>query len=264
MSRHIKFTNQDHQYILQKIESIIRTNKFQDGKLNFVYSLPSLDLKTNLVISSVAWTKILTLVTSFDKEVQWHGIVERTNDGFLIKDILLFPHEITSTTVTSDQKKYEEWLDSLDDNTFNHLRFHGHSHVNMAVHPSSVDMDYREKILQTISQNDDEAYYIFLIINKKCEISAEIYDVSNNILYETSDINFIIYLNEQETVNNFVNEAKTLATSPVIQTVTKQNKKKEKKSDYNYYNYDNYDRFDNPCDNCSEFDCDNCKKYLGY
>ena len=260
MSRHIKFTSQDQQDILQRLENIIKTSKFQDGKLNFVHSLPTLDLRTNLVISSIAWAKILTLVTSFDKEVQWHGTVERTNDGFFIKDILLFPHEITSVTVTSDQEKYEEWLDSLDDDTFNHLRFHGHSHVNMSVSPSSVDMDYREKILQSISRGDEEAYYIFIIINKKCEISAEIYDVANNMLYGTSDINFIIHLSEQETVNNFVNEAKTLATSPVVQIATKSEKKKDKKICYkNYYGYSEFD--DSPCDNCSDFDCEHCKNW---
>lgn len=266
MSKHIKCTQQDKRLMMQEFDRIVQNGKFQDGKISFNYSLPSLDNKANFIIKSVAWAKMLTLVTFFDKEIQWHGVVEKINDNtFKLNDILVFPHEITSTTVVSNQEKYEEWLNNLDDDTFNHLRFHGHSHVNMGVTPSSVDMKYRENIMQTISPADENAYYIFIILNKKSEISAEIYDVSGNILYGTSDINFTILLDDEDTASDFVHAAKSLATEPVIihNHNTTQETKKDKKKD-NSYGYYNYRDYDNPCEGCKEFDCENCKIYKDF
>lgn len=137
-----------------------------------------------------AWIKTRALVDEYKTEVQWHGVAERESESvFVVKDILVFPHEVTGTTVTSNQEEYEEWLDSLDDATFNRLRFHGHSHVNMAVVPSGTDMKYRKDILRGFGTptKDTDLFYIFLITNKAGNVSAEVYDLQNNALYSTSE-----------------------------------------------------------------------------
>lgn len=261
MSRRIKCTPHDIQQVMQHVNDILISGKFQDGQLTFTHRFQELDDVARLTFSSKAWTKMISLVLSFDKEVQWHGVVERiSTNSFRINDILVFPHEITSATVTSDQTKYEEWLNELDDETFNHLRFHGHSHVNMAVSPSGVDMQYRENMLQNINANDDEAYYIFMIINKQNKISAEIYDIENNMLYGTADIEFVAEIDDgKEYINNFIDNAKTLATERVLVS-NKQSKKEKKKENYSHYNYP-IGFNDDPCDGCETFDCENCKRY---
>jgi len=194
----------------------LKNKKFQGDQsegvtLNFKLKEVKDDRKANIIFTETAWIKIFALVHSYSTEVEWHGVVKRTApDTFLIEDILVFPHEVTGSTVTSDQKAYEEWLDGLDNNTFNALRFHGHSHVNMGVTPSTVDMTYRRNILNNFGMPSAKSdyFYIFLIFNKKGDISGEVYDLQNNALYSTDEIN--ILHESAGWLTKFLDEAKEL------------------------------------------------------
>ena len=147
------------------------TTKFQHDRddelsLKLKFDSPADDRKAKIIFTPIAWKKMYALVYAFSSEVQWHGTVKRLDKStFLITDILVFPHEVTGTTVVSDQKEYEDWLDSLNDETFNSLRFHGHSHVDMGVTPSGVDMNYRRNLLNNFGMPNEESdlFYIFLI-----------------------------------------------------------------------------------------------------
>ena len=160
------------------------------------------------------------LVSEFSTEVQWHGLVRRLSEcEFEIYDILVPPHTVTAATVTSDQEKYSNWINGLDDETFNALRFHGHSHVNMPVSPSVTDTDYRKDVITQLPKPDDnnDTFYIFLIINKSHNWSAEIYDLTYNALYSTTakEIDMMVMLDDGDTVDNFVSEAKKVAVQSV-------------------------------------------------
>lgn len=200
----------------------LKKKKFQhdqsDGvTLNFKLKEVKDDRKATITFSAKAWMKIFALVHTYSTEVEWHGVVERTAaDAFYIKDVLIFPHKVTGATVISDQTEYEKWLDTLDNETFNALRFHGHSHVNMGVTPSSVDMTYRNNILNnfgTPSETSD-LFYIFLIFNKRSDISGEIYDLQNNALYSKSttvdEINIVV--EDCDWLTEFLDEAKKVVT----------------------------------------------------
>lgn len=161
--------------------------------------------------------KIFALVHTYSTEVEWHGVVERTAaDAFYIKDVLVFPHKVTGATVISDQTEYEKWLDTLDNETFNALRFHGHSHVNMGVTPSGVDMTYRHNILNNFGMPSatSDLFYIFLIFNKRGDISGEIYDLQNNALYSkstnTDEIDIVV--EDCDWLTEFLDEAKRVVT----------------------------------------------------
>lgn len=186
-----------------------QNDQFEGVTLNFKLKEVTDDRKATIRFSEKAWIKMFALIHTYSTEVEWHGVVERiAPDAFYIKDVLIFPHEVTGSTVTSDQTAYEKWLDTLDNDTFNALRFHGHSHVNMGVTPSGVDMNYRKNILNnfgTPTANSDY-FYIFLIFNKKGEISGEIYDLQNNALYSTDDITIIT--DESKWLTDFLDEAK--------------------------------------------------------
>lgn len=200
----------------------LKKKKFQNDQdngvtLNFKLKEVRDDRKATITFSEKAWMKIFALVHTYSTEVEWHGVVERTAaDAFYIKDVLIFPHKVTGATVISDQTEYEKWLDTLDNDTFNALRFHGHSHVNMGVTPSSVDMTYRHNILNNFGTPSatSDLFYIFLIFNKKGDISGEIYDLQNNALYSkstnTDEINIVV--EDCDWLTDFLNEAKRVVT----------------------------------------------------
>lgn len=169
--------------------------------------------KVVLEFTQTAWIKMRALVDSFSGEVQWHGTVERKEgEAFLITDILVFPHEASSATVISEQGEYEKWLNGLDDKTFNSCRFHGHSHVNMDVQPSCVDMQYRHNLIKGLGNpRDIDLFYIFLITNKKGDMSVEIYDLNKGVIYSTQETIIRVPLGGED-LASFIRHSKNLVT----------------------------------------------------
>lgn len=200
------------------------------------------DANVTLNFSLKAWVKILSLINSYNTEVQWHGLVVRDNDTtFTVYDILIFPHSVTSCTVTSQQEEYEKWLNSLTNDEYRDLRFHGHSHVNMGVTPSSVDTNYRINIIKNFGKPtpEDDYFYIFFIGNKKGSYDIEIYDISNNVLYNTKDILLNVELEEGETLQKFMCEAESV----VSEITPKQSYKTSFINKYHANNFGGYDEF---------------------
>lgn len=174
------------------------------------YTLPlthELQEKVKIVFTPIAYLKMTALVDGFSSEIAWHGLVHRLGEThFEIYDILTYPQTVTDATVNTDQKKYNEWHESLPDEQFNDLRFQGHSHVNMAVSPSGTDLKNQRRLLSTLSSN---AYYIFLIINKSRKWSCRIYDLEKNVCYDEKDCELIVDGNVQD----IVQQAKDMLTT---------------------------------------------------
>lgn len=188
MSKIIKITEQNLAEIRKEFEDALKGIKLSDGKLNFTKSFANVQRKAILYFTESAYLKMLTLVREFDKEVAWHGVAKRCEgeeDAYIISDILVYPQEVTGSTVNTDQEKYQTWLMSHDDDIFNNIRMQGHSHVNMTTSPSSVDTALYDRLLD---QLDDTMFYIFLIWNKRGEKTIKIYDLMKNILFETADV----------------------------------------------------------------------------
>lgn len=131
------------------------------------------------------------LVSLTDKEIAWHGFIEKKDEStFFWYDIILYPQYNTGATSTSDDEEYTKWLiKQMDYDNFEDMRIHGHSHVTMPCHPSSVDTSFRKDILANLRDND---FYFFLIVNKKGEYSLELYDYASRFCYETNDIDLVI------------------------------------------------------------------------
>lgn len=222
------------------------------GEVEFSRKLASNGDRAALTFTATAWMKMTALVSTFSTEVQWHGLVHRISENeFEVYDIIVPPHVVTASTVTSDQTKYEEWINSLDDDVFADLRFHGHSHVRMAVTPSGVDMKYRkDKVTQLpLSAEGLDIFYIFLIINKDHSWSAQIFDITNNACYDTDEIDVDVLLPDNSSLEDFTAESKKVAVEVITKpaaTTQKSKSSAESKSSKKYaddYYSDIYSRY---------------------
>lgn len=172
------------------------------------------DRLCDVYFTPLAWAKIATLVAKYTTEVQWHGLTKRISETeFEIYDVIVPPHVVSATTVISDDVEYCAWLDDLDDDTFYDLRAHGHSHVSMAVTPSPVDDKYREDLITQMPRpkDDEDAYYIFFIVNKSHAISAEVFDLKYNAHYSNAEIEIDVLFDDGTFMGDFIDEAKKVA-----------------------------------------------------
>lgn len=213
--------------IIDELKAQLLSGRCCGGAIEFKETFKKDDRVAHLYFSPTAWVKMSALVADFYTEVQWHGLVHRISENeFEVYDILVPPHTVSATTVISDQEEYTNWLNDLDDETFNAMRFHGHSHVNMGVTPSGVDTGYRSDLITQLPRpsEDEDVFYIFLILNKSHSWSAEIYDISNNALYSSADkeIDLAVIFEDYSFLDVFVKEAKKVAIpAPVATAATK-------------------------------------------
>lgn len=165
-----------------------------DYVLNPSMTLPD-DQKVELVFENDAMKKMDALIEECADEIGWYATVEREGDKrFIIKDIFLVPQVVTGVTVTTDDEEYTKWSQELDDDTFNSMRFYGHSHVNMGCYPSATDTNHYSNMIQNVRD-----FYIFGIFNKRGAHWLNIYDIENNVLYEDKDIIYKYYVDKYST-----------------------------------------------------------------
>lgn len=209
MSKRIKMTQELREECFESFKQALDLAKMSDGKINFTKTFDCKDdRKAVLYFTEKAWFKMTLLVQDFSSEVAWHGVAYRGDnpdeDSYYITDILVYPQEVTGSTVDTDQARYESWLLSQEDDVFNNIRMQGHSHVNMGTYPSSVDLTHQGKILE---QMEDDMFYIFLIWNKRNERNIKIYDMAKNVLFENSDVS-VAMINGNLGLTEFLAEAK--------------------------------------------------------
>lgn len=209
MSKPIKMTEQLLTECRSAFEKALQLTKLADGKLNFTKTFTIDDRKAIIYFTGAAWTKMVMLIKEFDKEVAWHGVAYRgedeSRDEYIITDIIVYPQEVSGTTVEMDTEKYAMWLmENADDERFNNIHMQGHSHVNMGTTPSSVDLNHQEEILNMLGDND---FYIFMIWNKSFSSTNKIYDLKKNVLFEDKDVTVKI-LGDNEDLDTFIKTAK--------------------------------------------------------
>lgn len=222
MSKPIKMTPEFLQQCRVEFEKALSATKLADGKITFTKTFATDAKKAEVHFTSLAWRKMTSLLSAFNKEVAWHGVAFRSDsegkDEYIIEDIVVYPQEVTGSNVEMDTEKYATWLEENDeDERFHHLYMQGHSHVNMGVTPSSVDLNHQEEILNMLGDDD---FYIFMIWNKSLSSNTKIYDMKKNILFENQDVS-VTY--EPDELDEFVDAAKKIvadkpyrSTAPVL------------------------------------------------
>lgn len=210
MSKIIRMTPEYIEQIKREFEEAITKAKIADGKISYTKSFATTNQKARLLFTEKAWTKMQALLREFDKEVAWHGVVERgENNDYLVSDILVYPQQVSAANVEMDTEEYAKWIQEgilSGDERYDHFYFQGHSHVNMGTTPSSVDLNHQEEILNKLR---DTGFYVFVIWNKRNERNIKIYDLAKNTLFETGDVSVEV-VEEEDGVEKFVREAKKL------------------------------------------------------
>lgn len=218
MSKPIKMTQKYLDECRQDFEKALQLAKLADGKLNFTKTFTCGSHKAVVYFTPEAWAKMVMLVKEFDKEVAWHGVARRmddeSKDEYVISDILVYPQSVTGATVEMDTEDYAQWImDNIEDERFNEIHMQGHSHVNMAPNPSSVDLTHQEEILNMLG---DEDFYIFMIWNKSFVSNTKVYDMKKNILFENSDVTVKI-IGGTEDLDEFMKAAKEMVKTKSYQ-----------------------------------------------
>ena len=236
----INIDDKEKDLIINEFKKFLDNTKFTENHINFSMPLnktiPNIT-RPRVFIDLKAYAKMMIYVRDTSTEIAWHGTVERDikANAYLIKDVFLYPQTISSTTVQTDQDKYNTWLEQLDDDTFNTMRFQGHSHVNFATTPSGTDTSYYKDMLNILPKND---YYIFMILNKTGSMSLFIYDLATNIIYETTDIDIIVYdLENKKDIIKSITEEKTKNCTQQTYNYISPGKAFSVYDDNDYYDY---------------------------
>ena len=166
------------------------------------------DQKVEIFFKKDAFRKMMGLINKFSTEVAWHGLVERHDEfHYTIDDILVYPQTVTGSFVDMDTEKYADWLGKLDIDDHCRMKMQGHSHVYMSVFPSGEDRKHQNDILSLLNK---KSFYIFLIVNKRRECWAAVYDMATNTLYENADIEL---LSEADDVEEFLEASSEMVKS---------------------------------------------------
>lgn len=221
--RLIKIDDKDKHIIrnslIAQIDKLLSGNLAGDKTITLKYAIADL-FKLNkplkyappsLTFLPDAWIKLTALVEQTTTEVGVHGTVVRYEDPqgdvYAVQDIFVYPQLVSGATCTSADS-YADWLNQLDDDTLNSLRFQAHSHVNMTTNPSAVDQQHRDNMLTQVTD-----YYIFLIINKRGETNCTIYDLAKGVIFEDKDIYRTVWLQDDTILNDWLEDAKAQLTT---------------------------------------------------
>ena len=181
-----------------------------EGMFNYSKSYRYEQVRAAVWLTQEAYRKIIALVTGFQDEVGWHGMASRKDDGgYIIEDICVYPQEVTGATVSTDWDAYAGWLYGFDDDGFSKIRMHGHSHVNMGVSPSGVDIKHRQQIVEQLKP---DMFYIFMIWNKSLSVHTLVYDMEQNIFYDDRDVD--VRLLGDDGIEAFMSDAREKVQRP--------------------------------------------------
>lgn len=204
----VKDLTQEFHSKLLSMDNIVDT-KFSFDKSFDVVEKDAVEVN----FTTEAYEEMSALINHFSSEVAWHGLVKRIDEThFQITKILVYPQKVTGVTVNTDYAKYQPWLYERSDEEFNAIRFQGHSHVNMAVSPSGVDLTNQWDLINNLSSDD---FYIFMIWNKRFEYNVRVVDMAKNVIYNGADVK--VTIGDFDSVS-FLKEADEMVEKPVYKT----------------------------------------------
>lgn len=191
----LKLTDEKKNELIQEFANMLNSKKaIAGGTVIFDVGSQKAKKKQIIAYSSDAWVKMQHLLDSYSSEVAWHCLCEKVDDGtYLVEDIIVYPQIVTGVTVDTDDEAYTNFLINLPIEQAQKMHMQCHSHVDMGVTPSGTDLTNQREIIEGSSQ---KGFYIFQIWNKRMQCYSVIYDFEAEIMYENSDIEIAVLLNE--------------------------------------------------------------------
>lgn len=216
--RPYKFTQEEHDKLMEKFSSYLKNVCLTTNSFSFSHSVADVKNKDKVFVSfsMKAYIKMRDLVDRFESEVGWFGFIDKISDlEYHITDICVYPQLVTGATV---KETNEPWDDDMPIEQIKRRHFHGHSHVNMMPTPSSTDTKHRDN---QVAMCKSDSFYFFLITNKKCAWTAALFDLANNVVYNTDDILIDVDLGDGEMLTDFVDETKKMVKTSTPQLLSK-------------------------------------------
>ena len=172
-----KFDEQMNSYCFNTVDANISV------KTNFSKQA---DEKVIISYTQQAYLRMRELVQFFDSEVAWYGLVEQIDPlHYRVYDVKVCKQYVNGTKVDTEDEDMFEFFSGLTDEEAEHMHFQAHSHVNMSTSASGTDVQNQEDIMKNLS---GKGFYIFQIWNKKDDISTYLYDLDNNVFYDSKDV----------------------------------------------------------------------------
>lgn len=139
----------------------------------------------SVLYTPAAYQTINYLIQASSLEIGWVGLVEKnkhTND-YLIYDIIVPEQEVSGaeTDITPETLAFVIAQLISEDKNPDHLRYWGHSHVDMAPYPSNQDEEEFQEWLDPAQISD---FVIRGIYNKQGHCKVDVADIADNRLYQ--------------------------------------------------------------------------------
>lgn len=216
--RPFKITDEKHAELMEKFSAYLKGVTLTSNSFSFSQSFADVKNKDKVFVNFTmkAYIKMRDLVDRYSSEVGWFGFIDKISDlEYQITDICVYPQLVTGATV---KETNESWDDDMPIEQIKRRHFHGHSHVNMAPSPSTTDMRHRD---DQVSMVKSDSFYLFMITNKSCAWTAALFDLANNVVYNTDDILIDVDLGDGEMLSDFVDEAKKMIKTSTPTLVNK-------------------------------------------
>lgn len=208
--RPFKISPDQHASMLEKFSDYLKSVSLTSDRIRFEHVISDVSnaQKVRVIFSPKAYIKMRDMVDRYSSEVGWYGFIDKLSDTeYRITDICIYPQLVAGATV--DQTN-DVWDADMPVEQIKRRHFHGHSHVNMGVTPSATDTRDRE---DKIAMTRANSFYLFLITNKSCAWSAQLFDLAGNAVYNTDDILIDVDLGDGELLSDFVESAKSRITT---------------------------------------------------
>ena len=176
-----------------------------------------------------AYQTINYIIQKSSLEIGWLGLVEVIkNDNYLIYDIIVPEQEVSGaeTDITPETLAFTIAQLISEDKNPNHLRYWGHSHVNMAVSPSHQDEEEFQEFLDPAQISD---FFIRGIYNKHGHCKVDIADIADNRLYQCVQNSIQVQPMEIKRAKELDSVIKEKVTTSKLQITFKPSKKRGKK-----------------------------------
>lgn len=233
--------------IAEKLKKEIDSFKFNINDTKFSFSMDMSQIakeKITVLFTSQAYLRMQALVDFYDTEVGWYGLVEKINNKlYRVYDVKVCKQYVNGAKVDTEDDDTLEFFNSLTDEEAEHMHFQAHSHVKMSTSASGVDLQNQTDVIHNMGKS---GFYIFQIWNKANDINTYIYDLDENMFYDSKDV--IIEIEDEDAfISDFIESTIDLVCEkkyyPYQTETSKKGKKKQQyESSYlpGYYNgYEN-------------------------